>query len=105
MSQELDDKLGVLLRAGAPPERDPAFRIAVLERQQLQRYRRRLRLHISVTVAALLAPLLIYPLVTGIPAASLLRGTLVVTLIGGVLAAAVFSLRGMRQAVRWMKRG
>jgi len=43
MTDDLDSKLGALLRAGAPPERDPLFRIRVLERRERERYRRRSR--------------------------------------------------------------
>jgi O-antigen/teichoic acid export membrane protein len=104
MNQNLDAKLGALLRVGSPPERDPAFRLAVLERQERRRYQRRLRTLVILAVMALVAPILVYSLATGIPAASLLRGALVAALIAALLAASVFSLRGVQQAARWMRR-
>lgn len=43
MNDDVDSKLGALLLADAPPERDPMFRIRVLERRERERYGRRLR--------------------------------------------------------------
>lgn len=43
MTEELDSGIALLLRAGAPAERDPLFRIRVLERRERERHRRRSR--------------------------------------------------------------
>lgn len=40
MSEHLDERIGELLRQDAPPERDPAFRIGVLERRERKRFLR-----------------------------------------------------------------
>jgi hypothetical protein len=43
MTDDVDSRLRALLLAGAPPERDPLFRIRVLERRERERYRRQSR--------------------------------------------------------------
>jgi hypothetical protein len=40
MSEHLDERIGELLRRDALPERDPAFRISVLERRERKRFLR-----------------------------------------------------------------
>ena len=40
MSEHLDERIGELLRQDAPPARDPAFRISVLERRERKRFLR-----------------------------------------------------------------
>jgi hypothetical protein len=52
MSEELDDKLAERLTAAAPAERDPMFRIAVLQRREEDRFRTR-NLMLAAGAAAL----------------------------------------------------
>lgn len=40
MNDNMDQRLGELLREDAPPAHDPRFRIALVERRQRQAYRR-----------------------------------------------------------------
>jgi hypothetical protein len=42
MSDDRDDRIAELLRASAPPARDPVFRLTVLERREQQQFQRRL---------------------------------------------------------------
>ena len=42
MSEDRDDRIVELLRADAPPARDPVFRVSVLERREQRRFQRRL---------------------------------------------------------------
>ncbi|MBZ5578406.1 MAG: hypothetical protein LAP40_17725 [Acidobacteriia bacterium] len=42
MSEDRDNRLVELLRADAPPERDPVFRLKVLERREQRQFQRRL---------------------------------------------------------------
>jgi hypothetical protein len=42
MSEGKDDRIGELLRATAPPQRDPVFRLKVLERREHRQFQRRL---------------------------------------------------------------
>lgn len=51
MSENRDDRIVEFLRAGAPPERDPMFRLEVLERRE----RRQLRRRAFTLLAAMLA--------------------------------------------------
>jgi hypothetical protein len=41
MTQDADQRIADLLREGAPPARDPMFRVAVLGRLERAKYRRR----------------------------------------------------------------
>ncbi len=43
MTDDVDSKLSALLLSGAPPARDPLFRIRVIERRERERYRQRSR--------------------------------------------------------------
>lgn len=51
MTQGEDEQLRHLLQRNAPPERDPLFRIKVLERRERQRFRR----HVALLLSAILA--------------------------------------------------
>jgi hypothetical protein len=42
MSEDRDDRIVELLRAAAPPARDPVFRLKVLERREHRQFQRRL---------------------------------------------------------------
>lgn len=89
----MDSKLGQLLRAGAPPARDPFFRIAVIERLSRQRYQQgRRKIHITAVGVALLtgAAYLLTP-------AALLQTLLVGAFCAGLATAALFSARGVQQ--------
>ena len=97
MNQDLDARLGRLLLADAPPQRDVFFRIALLERRERQRHRRRSLLLLAGTVLAVLAGALLAlvsnPFATALVAAFLLS----------LLAAGLVSARGVLQAVRWLR--
>jgi len=54
MSDDVDSKLGALLLSGAPPARDPLFRIRVLERRERERYVRQLRVLLGVACVVLI---------------------------------------------------
>lgn len=51
MKTEMDERIASLLKAGAPPQRDPGFRIAVLERRERRRFQKQM---LSIAFAALL---------------------------------------------------
>lgn len=52
---EQDDRLTRLLLRGAPPERDPLFRIKVLERRERRRFRRSVLLLIAGVLVIMVA--------------------------------------------------
>ena len=99
MTDEVDETLGRLLREGAPPERDPLFRISVLERRERQRFQRRTHKLLAITV--LLA-------VLGIVGANLGDRLLAVTLISAfcvtLVAASLLSVRGVLLVVHRLRR-
>jgi hypothetical protein len=41
MKTDIDERIATLLNADAPPERDPVFRVKLLERRERQRFHRR----------------------------------------------------------------
>ena len=100
MSDELDRRLGALLRGAGVPARDPFFRIAVLERraQELYTLRRRKLFRFGGVVAAVHAAFL--ALAWGMGA---LDAALMLLFGGGLLAAAFLSTRGVVQAWRWLR--
>lgn len=104
MNNNLDDRLGQLLRQDAPPERDPAFRVGLLERRERQRYKRRQRWVLAS--ATLLAVLL--ALVVGLSQGLGLRlwmTSLVALFCVAALAAFLGSIRGVMLALRHLRRG
>ena len=98
MTQDIDERLGRLLRADAPPERDPLFRIRLLERREQRRFRQR-----SLTLLVGAAVLTVIPAITlalvDNPIAAGVIAAFVVALIGAGLA----SFRGLLHAVRWLR--
>ena len=97
MNEQIDARIGDLLRADAPPERDAFFRIALLERRERQRYRRRTRtLLIGATLLGLLGPGLAQ---VHNPFAATLIAAFCLVLVGASLR----SVRGVLQALRWVR--
>jgi hypothetical protein len=58
MSEKQDQRIVNLLRAGAPPARDPLFRLKVLERREQQRFQRRLFTMLAGTLVIILVSML-----------------------------------------------
>ena len=102
MNSNSDEALAGLLLAGAPPERDPFFRIALIERRTRQRYRQRQRMLLAIAAVAALLPVLAFAAIQSLGAA-LLPATLAFIFGGGLVAASVFSLRGVRQVMRQVR--
>lgn len=98
MTNDLDQKLGRLLREGAPPQRDPMFRIGLIERRARQRYQRRQR--VVLASAAVLAVLFAIIVTLG---DRLLTAGLVAAFCTVVIAASVFSFRGLQQVMRQLR--
>ena len=51
MTMDIDERIATILRANAPPRRDVRFRVAVLERLERQRFKRRLLVLAAAAVA------------------------------------------------------
>ena len=103
MNQDLDTKLGQLLRQGAPPERDPAFRIALLERRERQRYQSRQRLVLAA--GALLAVLFAVVVTLNRTLGDRMWMVLLAAAFcAAVVVAGLFSLRGVLLVVRHLRR-
>jgi hypothetical protein len=104
MTDDLDQKLGNLLRADAPLERDPLFRIGLIERSERQRYHRRQRtLLVSAVGLAVLFAVIIAVGAAALPRAELFRAGLVIMLVLALTIAALFSIRGVRQVIRSLR--
>ena len=102
MNQDLDTQLGQLLRQDAPPERDPAFRIALLERRERQRYQRRQRLVLAfgAMLAVLFAVVVTLNRTLGDRMWTVL---LAAAFCVAVVVASLFSLRGVLLVVRHLR--
>lgn len=102
-----DEKLRRLLRADAPPERDPHFRIALLERRTRQRYQRRQRILLAGTIVlAVLGSIALYFISTfgkDLLSMELLRPVLVILFVLALVAASLTSARGLWQALRQLR--
>lgn len=96
MSNGIDEELGRLLRADAPPERDALFRIQVLERRERHRYRRLAMKRLVVTAALITLPAV---LLVDEP----IKAALFVLFGLALSAALVVSFQGLRQALRWTR--
>lgn len=109
MTDELDLKLGRLLRETRVPARDPFFRIGVMERRERERYalRRRKLLVFALALAALHAVYLglAWSLgrATGRPVAGLVEAGLIILFALALGAAAWVSVRGVLQAWHWLR--
>jgi hypothetical protein len=95
MSDERDAKLGRLLLEGSPPERDPMFRIRVLERRERQRYASRSR---SLRVIAAIV-VLIHLLALALAPSALVAGISALLCLA-VLAAGALSWRAAARVLR-----
>ncbi len=98
MTQDTDSKLGALLRADAPPERDTLFRIAVVEHRERRRYRQPLTMLTVVSAALAVLPAIVLTVV-----ANRLEAGLIALFCVGLLAAGLFSVRGVLQVVRGLR--
>jgi hypothetical protein len=103
MEEQVDEKIGRLLRADAPPERDAFFRIGLLERRERVRYQRRQQkvLGAALLIATLVVLLLV--LRPSIFSAELLRSSLFVLFAIALTVAGVRAVHGLRQALRWLR--
>ena len=98
MTQDLDEKLGALLRGDVIPERDPMFRIRMLERREQQRFRQRVwTLRVALVVLAVL------PIVGFALGTRLLPVGLIAIAGMAVVAAGLFSVRGVLLVVRRLR--
>jgi hypothetical protein len=97
MTQDIDERLGRLLREDAPPERDALFRIRLLERREHQRFR-----HRSLVLLAGAVVLAVIPAIAFTVANPLVAG-LIAVFSAALIAAGLFSVRGVLQAVRWLR--
>ena len=88
MSEDRDERIVEILQAGAPPARDPAFRLRVLERREQRQFQRQL----AIMLAGLLAILLVSIFATGMGRAPL--KTTGVLAVGIALASAYLAFRG-----------
>ncbi len=84
MTHDPDQRIADLLRADAPAERDPLFRVAVLHRLEREKYRRQI---VSlIACGAVLAALA----VGGAAVGGAARETVIALLVAGALAAVYF---------------
>jgi hypothetical protein len=108
MTEDLDDRLGRLLRASSVPQRDALFRIRLLERRERQRYRKHTVVQWVIVVLLTAVPLLLWAVMPDRGAERLVlplaRGGFVAMLILALVAAAAFATRGVLQAARWLRR-
>jgi hypothetical protein len=103
MTQDLDAKLGRLLREGAPPERDPLFRIRVLERREQRRYQRRTVALLAGSGLILLLAVAVGLVVDVTSVAGMVRAGSITVLVSAVAAAALFSVRGVLQVMHHLR--
>lgn len=105
---EQDAKLRNLLRADAPAERDPFFRIALLERRTRQQYLRRQRTLLAAAILAAMLGAIALKLISGFGqglwSGEVLRGALICVFCIALVAACLVSARGLRQALRQLRR-
>jgi hypothetical protein len=88
MSDDRNDRIGEFFRAQAPPVRDPAFRLRVLERREHRQFQRRL---FSILAGALLI-ILISAFAVGFGQGSL--ATTGALSVGAAIASGYFAFRG-----------
>jgi hypothetical protein len=98
MTQNLDEKIGQLLRADTIPERDPMFRIRVLERGERLRHRRRSQA--ILTGAVLLA---VVPVVAVIWQDNPIVAGLAALLCVAAISASVVAVVSTVRVVRWLR--
>ena len=102
MTQDLDDKIGQLLREDAPAERDALFRISVLERREQRHYRRKSLILLAGGAFTLILAIA-FGLLVDLTVADLLGAGLIVALVLALIAASLFSVRGVLQVVRQLR--
>lgn len=100
MIDDLDERLGGWLRADAPPERDPLFRVALIERRERQRFRRRSRALLSAAAASAVLPAVAFTVAPDPFAAGLIAA-----LCMALIAAALLSARGVVRVMRLLRGG
>jgi len=103
MEEQMDEKIGRLLRMDAPAERDPWFRISLIERRERMRYQRRQQklLGVALLIALFIVlPLMLRPTLFSM---ELLRSSLIALFALALIAAAVRAVHGLRQALRWLR--
>lgn len=109
MTEDIDSQLGRLLRASPVPQRDALFRIRILERGERERYRRQTFVQWAVVVLLVALPLVLWWVGRGSVAQASMPELMGEGLFGAfavaLLAAAALSVRGILQAVRWLRRG
>ena len=98
MTQGIDEKLGRLLREDAPPERDALFRIRLLERREQRRFR-----HRSLMLLAAATVLAVVPVITLNFVADPLAAGLIAVFCMALIAACLFSVRGVLRVMRWLR--
>lgn len=103
MEEQVDEKIARLLRMDAPPERDPWFRISLIERRERMRYQRRQQKLLGA--ALLIAMFIVLPLMLRPELFSLkvLRSSLFAIFALALIAAAARAVHGLRQALRWLR--
>jgi hypothetical protein len=100
--QDRDENLGALLRGAmgeALPERDPLFRLAVLERRERQRFQRRT----LVLAIAAIAAALVFAFGFG-AGANLLVTSLVALVLAALAASVAVSIPAVRELLRRLQR-
>src|SRR6185295_15934048 len=103
MTHDLDDKIGRLLREDAPPERDPLFRISVLERRERASYRRKNQILLAGAVLIVLLAIASTLLIDAVNLRDLLSAGLIAVLVLALVTAGLFSVRGVLQVVRQLR--
>jgi hypothetical protein len=103
MSDQLDERLGRMLREDAPAERDALFRVGLLEHRERRRYESRRRMLFASAVVAALLFVFLVTLGRNLPREGLLGSGLVAVFGIALILASVVSIRGARQALRWMR--
>jgi O-antigen/teichoic acid export membrane protein len=103
MNDSLDERLGRMLREDAPAERDALFRISLIEHRERRRYESRRRVLFTSAVAAALLFVVLMTLWRNLPRGGLLSTALVAVFATALIVASVVSIRGARQALRWMR--
>ena len=94
-----DQRLAALLREGDPPVRDPAFRLAVLERQARRDLQRRMAMVLGAGAAATALLAAASPSLTTAVTASAPSGTLPAAALALALLSMVWGLKQMRRPI------
>ncbi len=87
MREDKDDRIVELLRADAPPPRDPMFRVGVLERREHWQFQRRLCTMLAGALAIILVSVFAIGMGTGA------MGSMGVLAVGAALASGYLAFR------------